>query len=492
MDASVSPSPPPERPRSDVSAFVGLAGLAGMFAWIAIARHWPGIVDLAGLPGPRQPLSGPWSAFACMVATGLPMVLWSVWVDKVHRNPSTGIDWSRRRPLASYAHVSVVKLAGLWATWAVLAAFFWLARWYWDGQYLFAMEIFQLAIGPLVVLSIPYVLWLDSKLDEPRDGVWHFGALLLGQAGWEREAVLRHWRAWAIKAFFSAFMLSILPPGFAAIVNADLPAILGNPVRTGVLLIELLFVVDVQIGTVGYLLTLRPLDAHIRSGNPFIGGWVAALICYPPVVWGFMGGTGILAYEVDTPGWSHWLGGVRAAFMVVGRRAGRADRVLQLGDDGLRHPLFQPHLSWRGHQRAVSLHPPPGLSVEEPVLVVLGHAVPGRDRRSCDRDPQLLLPRLRQRDLLLARADRRGASAGRGREIPRLFRLDGRERRDHRAARASKAAGSPTCRARGGAAASGVRGVQEAGSNLLPVIPAKAGISRSVGRGRWRPQLPLG
>ena len=309
MDASVSPSPPSERPRSDVSAFVGLAGLAGMFAWIAIARHWPGIVDLAGLPGPRQPLSGPWSAFACMVATGLPMVLWSVLVDKVHRNPSTGIDWSRRRPLVSYAHVSVVKLAGLWATWAVLAAFFWLARWYWDGQYLFAMEIYQLAIGPLVVLSVPYVLWLDRKLDEPRDGAWHFGALLLGQDGWEREAVLRHWRAWAIKAFFSAFMLSILPPGFAAIVNADLPAILGNPVRTGVLLIELLFVVDVQIGTVGYLLTLRPLDAHIRSGNPFIGGWVAALICYPPVVWGFMGGTGIVAYEVDTPGWSHWLGG---------------------------------------------------------------------------------------------------------------------------------------------------------------------------------------
>ena len=33
-------------------------------------------------------------------------------------------------------------------------------------------------------------------------------------------------------------------------------------------LFELLFVIDVQIGTVGYLLTLRPLDAHIRIGPP--------------------------------------------------------------------------------------------------------------------------------------------------------------------------------------------------------------------------------
>jgi protein-S-isoprenylcysteine O-methyltransferase Ste14 len=80
-------------------------------------------------------------------------------------------------------------------------------------------------------------------------------------------------------------------------------------VRLGVALFALLFVIDVQIGTVGYLVTLRPLDAHIRSGNPFLGGWLAALICYPPFVFAFMGGEGILAYEIDTPGWAYWLEG---------------------------------------------------------------------------------------------------------------------------------------------------------------------------------------
>jgi cytochrome c oxidase assembly factor CtaG len=55
------------------------------------------------------------------------------------------------------------------------------ARWYWDGQYLFAMEVLSAAAVPLFVLSVPYVLWLDRYLVEPRDGAWHFGAMLIGR-----------------------------------------------------------------------------------------------------------------------------------------------------------------------------------------------------------------------------------------------------------------------------------------------------------------------
>jgi len=121
--------------------------------------------------------------------------------------------------------------------------------------------------------------------------------------------VKKHWRAWIIKGFFGAFMISILPAGFAAVVNADWNQIVHDPVRTGNALIDILFMIDVQIGTVGYLLTLRPLDAHIRSGNPFLAGWLAALLCYPPFVFGFMGNADGLQYEVNTPGWSYWFAG---------------------------------------------------------------------------------------------------------------------------------------------------------------------------------------
>jgi len=305
-----APSPAaPRLPASDVSPWVGLVGVAALFGWIAFARLWPEIAAAFDSPGPRSALSGPNSALVAMIVTGLAMAAWSIFVDKVHRHPSTGIDWSRPRPLAAVIEVSVTKLVGLWITWLVIAAFYCLGRWYWDGQSLFAMRVLALAAAPMVVLSVPYVLWLDRFLVVPRDHAWHFGAMLIGREPWEAGEVKRHWRAWIIKGFFSAFMISILPPGFAAVVEADLGAIATDPVRLGTVLFELLFVVDVQIGTVGYLLTLRPLDAHIRSGNPFLAGWVAALICYPPFVYGFMGQNGIIQYEYQAAGWGYWLAG---------------------------------------------------------------------------------------------------------------------------------------------------------------------------------------
>lgn len=315
MRVTRAPSPrrPPAPPPSDVSAWVGLAGLAGLLAWVLVCRHWPALAETFGIPGPRARLDGPYAAVAALLFSALPMAAVSLAIDKVHRRPSTGIDWSRKRPLAAIARVSMVKLAGLWATWAGLAALYALGRFYWDGQYLFAMHVLGAAAVPLVVLSVPYVLWLDRYLIEPRDHAWHFGALLLGGGGHDLEEVKKHWRVWLIKGFFGAFMLSILPPGFAAAVNADYGAILGDPATLGMTLIGLLFLIDVQIGTVGYLVTFRPLDAHIRSGNPHLAGWVAALVCYPPFVFTFMG-SGLLGYEFGTPGqgdanWTVWLGG---------------------------------------------------------------------------------------------------------------------------------------------------------------------------------------
>jgi len=327
MIAPATPSPA-ALPRSDVSTGVGLAGLAGLFAWIMICRAYPEIAAMLGLGGPlggeRGVLSGPYAALAAMFFTAAPMAAWSVLVDKVHLRPSTGIDWSLRRPLAEVMPVAVIKLVGLWATWALLAGFYALARWYWTGNYLFAMEVLSFAVFPMVTLSVPYVIWLDRYLVEPRDGAFHFGAFVVGGgiAGrdqWDSAQIAKHWRAWAIKGFFGAFMISILPPGFAQVVEADPAQLLGNPVEFVMLLVTLLFVIDVQIGTVGYLLTLRPLDSHIRSGNPFLAGWLAALLCYPPFVWGIIGPNDqILSYEYATPGWAHWFAGSTALLWAWG------------------------------------------------------------------------------------------------------------------------------------------------------------------------------
>ncbi|WP_432200769.1 methyltransferase family protein [Erythrobacter sp. W53] len=308
--SEVRPGQTPTRlPASDVSSMVGILGLAGLLSWIAFCRYWPEIAGAVGVPGVHIRLSGPKAALFGLVMSALPMVIWSVFVDKVHLRASTGLDWSLRKTRSRDSQTTRTKIIGLWVTWAVIGGLYVMGRWYWQGGYGFALTVIGYAIIPAALLSIPYVRWIDGVMVNPRDHSWHFGALLLRQEGWEWDEVKKHWRSWIIKGFFTAFMLSIVPAGFAYVVNADLQTILSNPAIVGILLIELLFVIDVQIGTVGYVLTNRPLDAHIRSGNPFLGGWVAAMICYPPLVWGIIGNGMVLGYENQTRDWTYWLAG---------------------------------------------------------------------------------------------------------------------------------------------------------------------------------------
>ncbi|CAM4075339.1 Protein-S-isoprenylcysteine methyltransferase [Novosphingobium lubricantis] len=300
---STRPSPPP----SDVSAGVGLAGLAGLALWVLVCRFWPQIADALALPGPRLTMNGPNAAMAGLLFSGAGMVGWSVLVDKVHLRPSTGIDWSAPRPLRDVLDISMTKIAGLWATWAIIGFVYCIARWYWRGQYVFAMEVLEGAAPFLFAGAVPYVLWLDRVLVNPRDGAWHFGAMLIGREAWEPDEVRRHWLAWLVKGFFCAFMISIVPGGFGAVVGFDWNGALGDPVALATLLIETMFMVDVQIAMVGYLVTMKPLDAQIRSANPHLSAWVAALMCYPPFI--LMGGGDVLDYRQGGAEWPFWLQG---------------------------------------------------------------------------------------------------------------------------------------------------------------------------------------
>ena len=293
------------RPRSAVSHGTGLAGLAGLAAWLAVARAYG--------------MDGPYSALLALVATAAPMIAWSLLVDRVHLHPSTGIDWAHPKPLRDTLDTSLAKLAGLWATWAAIALIYGTGRFYWDGNFAFAMACFTYAAVPLFVLSIPYVLWLDRHLVDPRDEAWALGAWLTGTAPLDRAAVANHSRAWGVKGFFLAFMLAIVPGGFGDFVRTDLAGAVRDPAAFAGWLITAMFVVDVMVATVGYLLTLRPLDAHIRSANPFAAAWLGALICYPP--FSLMEDGAPLDYGVGNwreDSWTHWFWGHPALLGAVG------------------------------------------------------------------------------------------------------------------------------------------------------------------------------
>ena len=291
------------RPRSAVSHGVGLAGLAGLLGWVAIARHYG--------------MDGPYSALTNLLACGVPMVLWSVFVDKVHRNPSTGIDWANPRPLAETLDISLTKLAGLWLTWAGIAVIYATGRFYWQGNFTFAMWCFQTAAPVLLAVSVPWVLWMDRRLVAPKDGAWHLGAWLLNlDEGYDREAIYAHLRSWGVKTFFLAFMLAIVPGGFGSFIRTDVTGLWRNPAALANWLITFMFVIDVAFATVGYMLTVRALDAHIRSATPYARGWMAALICYPPFI--LMGNGGPLDYHPGTADWTHWFAGHPVVLAIIG------------------------------------------------------------------------------------------------------------------------------------------------------------------------------
>ena len=155
------------------------------------------------------------------------MVLWSLLVDKVHRNP---IDRHRLGRAAAAARrrsldISLAKIAGLWGIWAIdrrrsIAS----AAGIGTGAYLFSMQVLGFGVVPMLVLSVPYVLWLDRRLIEPRDGAWHFGQLLIGRRRAASTASMLHdfFRAWAVKGFFLAFMISIVPGNWAETITRRL------------------------------------------------------------------------------------------------------------------------------------------------------------------------------------------------------------------------------------------------------------------------------
>jgi protein-S-isoprenylcysteine O-methyltransferase Ste14 len=161
------------------------------------------------------------------------------------------------------------------------------------------------------------VVWLDRRLKEPRDGAWHFGRLIIGRTdGLDRELLYDFFRAWAVKGFFLAFMISIVPGNWTDTVRPTLADIVASPVTLTHWLVGAMFLIDVAFATVGYMLTMKPLDAHIRSANPYAAGWTAALICYPPFI--LMNPGGPLNYQQGAGEWTHWFDGAPLALGAMG------------------------------------------------------------------------------------------------------------------------------------------------------------------------------
>jgi len=247
-----------------------------------------------------------------LLGAALPMVVWSVVIEKAYARTSTGLCFTLERPISEVLKISCVKIVGLAFTLFCGYVFYHYAWWYGDAGYRFYFDLLVSALPYLLVLAPPYVVVTSRYMVKPKDALWHFGKLvLLDSKNVSLQKVKEHLLAWMIKMFFLAFMVALLPGMVSGVLGFDFSTAMAEPARSlpamVIFLVKFLFLFDVCFGTIGYILTFRVLDTHVVSPNPHLSAWAAALLCYPPLI--VTSGSGPLNYTIGTQEWYVWFFG---------------------------------------------------------------------------------------------------------------------------------------------------------------------------------------
>lgn len=291
------------RPVSQVSPRTGLVGALTLCALLMAAFAF----DMSALS----------ASLVFLLITAFVMAVWEIAVERAHRHPETGMNYALQRPRTEVRAITRTKVIGLGATFAIIGVCYFTFSSYRDPSY----EIYFLTAGlaaPVVWLFSPfYIAFTTARMTEPKDGLWHFGKWITCDFKDVDVARVKNYAlAWAVKGFFLAFMVSIFPKIVNSVLSAELNEILSDPVICVLFLLQLTYLFDVTFGTIGYLMTFRVFNSHIRSANPYLSAWVFALICYPPFA--LMSEGGLLDYKSTTQSWSLWMADHPVLIMIWG------------------------------------------------------------------------------------------------------------------------------------------------------------------------------
>jgi hypothetical protein len=247
-------------------------------------------------------------------AVAIPVIAIDVFIFKVHTRESTGLDWDR--PFEIHFGRVATKLIGLYFTVGLIALAYWLFPEYHGSFYDPFYSLLRRMAPTLVGASIVYVGLVDGLMKEPHDAYWQLGRFLLGKRqDANRDAIANLFRGWLVKAFFLPLMLVWLNGDVRPLVNNDLRDASIENLRLFDYLHTLIFGVDLLFATVGYVLSMRVIDTHIRSAEPTFLGWAVALACYEPHY--SLYGRQYLAYDQGY-GFGAWLAPYPVLRWVVG------------------------------------------------------------------------------------------------------------------------------------------------------------------------------
>ncbi|HEY3644539.1 MAG TPA: isoprenylcysteine carboxylmethyltransferase family protein [Gammaproteobacteria bacterium] len=285
------------------SAVHGAMALVGLVAFVT------------GLIGARvlAPWHYEWQAcLAVMAWVALLLLGTDLLFNRVYRRPSTGLDPAHHDPSLRR---TLVKLLGLVGTLALLDLGYMGFPVYSDPLYgpFFSMLPWLLPVW--LTAALPYFYLVDRRMREPHDGYWQMGQVLLLQWGTvDRRVFGQHLLGWLVKGFFLPLMFGYLCQDMAKLLGYDGAAVSGGKPLYDAAFTAMYFA-DVALVSVGYLVTFRLTDTHIRSTEPTLLGWAVALACYQPF-WGMVSGN-FLAYRTDYD-WERWLAPLPVLYLAWG------------------------------------------------------------------------------------------------------------------------------------------------------------------------------
>jgi isoprenylcysteine carboxyl methyltransferase (ICMT) family protein YpbQ len=217
---------------------------------------------------------------ACAAAATL-MALIDLLAFKVSQRDSTGLDWSAA-PRDDWPRV-LTKFAGLVATLLAVGAAYWLAPEYHGEFYLPYYKTLVLVLPLWLAIAVPYFWYVDRRQRNPHDGYWHMGLIVTGRAAEADRAVLsQHLLGWVVKAYFLPLMLVYLVHNVESLRFAAQNPWSGDWLAIYEAAFRLTFIFDLAFCVIGYTLSLRVIDSHMRSVEPTAFGWLVTLMCYEP------------------------------------------------------------------------------------------------------------------------------------------------------------------------------------------------------------------
>ena len=255
------------RPSSATHFGVSLAALACLLAAAVALRRWP--VDNST------------RVFILLLAAALPVGIGDFAILKVHRRASAGLDWSRGFQIDGGR--TLTKLLGLALTLGAIGLAYWVFPEYHGDFYDPFFGPLRKYAAPLATVAILYFALVDGLMRKPRDIYWQLGRAALGKFGdLHRSDSANHARGWLVKAFFLPLMVVYIHGTTGRVLDFPLDGATWANRRLYDFIYEATFLVDLTFSVIGYSLSFRLADAHLRSAEPTMLGWAAALFCYQP------------------------------------------------------------------------------------------------------------------------------------------------------------------------------------------------------------------